>query len=227
MNDGRESSDGRAEQYLPFVRKIATRIARRLPRSVEVEELVGAGTVGLMEALDRYDPAGGRSFETYAEFRVKGAIYDELRRNDPVNRAARSAQNRMESQAAQLTGQLGRPPEAEEMAKALQTSVSNVVGDLGRMEALKVVSLDADRLDLDDHEPSAEDQLHRQQAVGLMREALGRLNERQQMILNLYYVEELSLQQIGEVIGVTESRVSQILSQLRGQLRAQLVQVGV
>lgn len=103
-----------ADAYIPFVRRIASRIARRLPRSVNVDDLVGAGTIGLMEAMDRFDPEGGRTFETYAEFRVKGAIFDELRKGDPLNRAARGIQNRIANQTAKLTSELGRPPETEE-----------------------------------------------------------------------------------------------------------------
>jgi RNA polymerase sigma factor FliA len=211
-----------AEAYLPFVRKIATRIARRLPNSVDVEDLVGAGTVGLMEALERYDPQGGRNFETYAEFRVKGAILDELRRNDPLNRAARSVQTRIEAKKAELTSELGRPPEAEEVAAAMDTPVNKFMGTLGRLQALKVVSVAAPGRAFEAPQPSQEEQLARREMVALMKEAISELKERHQIVLNLYYVEELSQQQIGEVLNVSESRVSQILSEVTKRLRKKM-----
>lgn len=211
-----------AEAYLPFVRKIATRIARRLPSSVDVEDLVGAGTVGLMEALERYDPQGGRTFETYAEFRVKGAILDELRRNDPLNRAARSVQTRIEAKKVALTSELGRPPETEEVAAAMDTPVNKFMGTLGRLQALKVVSVAAPGRAFQTPEPSQEDQLARREMVALMKVAISELKERHQVVLNLYYVEELSQQQIGDVLDVTESRVSQILSEVTKSLRKKM-----
>jgi len=214
---------GQANTYLPFVRKIANRVARRLPTTVEVDDLVGAGTVGLMEALDRYDPAGGRSFETYAEFRVKGAILDELRRSDPLNRAARSVQSRIASKRAELTAELGRPPEEEEIAKALDVSLQRMNGKLAHLEACKVVSyVSEDQLPPSVQSAEQEQHIGRQQQVRAVREAIDKLSKREQMVLNLYYIEDLTQQQIGEVLDVSESRVCQILSQLRKKLRTRL-----
>ncbi|MFH1130327.1 MAG: FliA/WhiG family RNA polymerase sigma factor [Pseudomonadota bacterium] len=208
-----------AEQYLPFVRKIANRIARRLPSSVDVDDLIGAGTVGLMEALERYNPVGGRSFETYAEFRVKGAIFDELRRNDPLNRAARNSRSQIESKTAELTSELGRPPETEEVAAAMNTTVEKYLDTAGRVQALRVVSLSTPGMELENPNSSQEEEIGQQQLIDLVRGAIEKLPERQQMVLNLYYVDGLNQQQVGEVLGVSESRISQILSEVTRRLR--------
>ena len=211
-----------AETYLPFVRRIAGRIARRLPQSVDMDDLVSAGTVGLMEALERYDPAGGRKFETYAEFRVKGAILDELRRNDPLNRAARIAQNQIAAKTARLTSEYGRPPETEEVAAAFKTSVGDFMGRMSQLRDLRVVSMDMNTLQSSEGEPTQEELVHRKQIVNLVKGSIGKLGRRQQLVLSLYYVEELTQAQIGQILGVSESRVCQILSEIVKRLRGQV-----
>jgi len=211
-----------AESYLPFVRKIANRIARRVPHSVEIDDLMGAGTVGLLEALDRFDPASGRSFETYAEFRVKGAILDELRRADPLNRTARSTQRRVAAKTAQLTSAFGRPPETEEVAAAMNTSVDAFVVKMSPLDSYRHVPLDLDAMGPEGEVVTQEDLLGKQEIVRLVRDSVAKLTERQQLVLSLYYVEELSQAQIGEMLGVTESRVCQILGETVKGLRARV-----
>jgi len=219
MKESMRSTANEADAYLPFVRRIAGRIARRLPHSVDIDDLMGAGTIGLMEALDRFDPQGGRSFETYAEFRVKGAILDELRRCDPLNRSARSTHNRLAAKTAELTSQFGRPPEAEEVAAALQTSVDNYMSKLSPLESFRQVTVDLDALQAESGGPDQEQQFSQKEILRLTREHIGNLSERQQLVLSLYYVEELNQQQIGQILGVTESRVCQILTETMKQLR--------
>jgi RNA polymerase sigma factor for flagellar operon FliA len=211
-----------AESYLPFVRKIANRIARRVPHSVEIDDLMGAGTVGLLEALDRFDPDSGRSFETYAEFRVKGAILDELRRADPLNRTARSTQRRVAAKTAQLTSTFGRPPETEEVAAAMNTSVDAFMIKMSPLDSYRHVPIDLDAIGPEGEIVTQEDLLGKQEIVRLVRESVSRLTQRQQLVLSLYYVEELSQSQIGEMLGVTESRVCQILGETVKALRSKV-----
>lgn len=213
--------------YIPFVRRIAHRIARRLPASVEVDDLIGAGTIGLMEAFARYRPEGGRSFETYAEFRVKGAILDELRKSDPVNRSVRTLQQKIASKTAELTAQLGRPPETAEIAEALDITVEELTGPLGRLQCTHVVSAHAPGAQLVSDEKSQEERVARREMIDLAREEILGLPERQRLVLSLYYVEGLNQQQIGDILGVTESRVSQILSKTKRRLRERLQRRGV
>lgn len=219
MKEMIENSSKQPETYLPFVRKIAGRMARRLPKSVEIDDLMSAGTVGLMEALDRFDPKGGRSFETYAEFRVKGAMLDELRRGDPINRSTRMAQSRLMNTMAQLTSELGRRPEAEEMAAALNTTVDSFMQKMSPLEGYKTVPLDAEIIESAMDLPNQEDQLAKQEIVRLVRKCIEKLTMKQQLVLSLYYVEELNQAQIGQVLKVTESRVCQILTEAIKQLR--------
>jgi RNA polymerase sigma factor FliA len=210
-----------AEAYIPFVRKIAGRIARRLPESVDLDDLVSAGTIGLMEAMNRYDPSGGRDFKVYAEYRVKGAILDELRRADPLNRAARYTQNKVLNKTAQLTNEFGRPPEVEEVAAALRTSVSDYVSKISPMQTLRVVSMDTDAMQ-SGVVVNQEDLVAKKQTMVLVRKALESLSERNQMVLNMYYVDQLTQSQIGEVLGVSESRICQILSESLKRVRRQV-----
>jgi len=211
-----------AETYIPFVRKIACRMARRLPQTVELDDLVSAGTVGLMEALGRYDPAGGRSFETYAEFRVKGAILDELRRNDPLSRSIRTRQNRIAGAVARLTAEYGRPPDVEEIAAALDTSVDVYVDKMSPVETVQIISFESEAAQVDNDSPSQEELLGHKQTVALVRRAIEALPYRQQLVLNLYYVERLNQAQVGQLLNVSESRICQILSETVQRIRKQV-----
>jgi len=219
MKETQRETKDESEGYLPFVRKIASRMARRLPQSVDIEDLVGAGTVGLMEALSRFDNSGGRSFETYAEFRIKGAMLDELRRNDPLSRSAQSAKGRIENKTAQLTAELGRPPQTEEVAAALNTSMERFVTKLTPLETFRTIPLDPESVQAEDQSMNQEVQLGQRETVAVVRQMLDKLSERQQMILNLYYIEELNQVQIGQILGVSESRICQILNETLKQLR--------
>ncbi len=208
-----------AASYLPFVRKVASRVARRLPDTVNMDDLVSAGTIGLLEALSRYQQDSERSFETYAEFRVKGAIMDELRRSDPVNRAARRARNRINAKAIQLTAKYGRPPEAEEVAKALNTTVADYQDKLSKFEAIGVVTVDPATIDAEAREENQEELLGKKEMVGLVFAELKKLSDKEQLVMNLYYVEELGQAQIADILGVSNSRISQILSEVTKRLR--------
>ncbi len=208
-----------APEYLPFVRKVAARVTRRLPPSVCMDELVSAGTIGLMEALQRYEQGSKRSFETYAEFRIKGAIMDELRRHDPINRAARRARNQINAKAHQFTALNGRPPEAEEMAEVLNTSVATYQEKLSKFEAISVVSMDPNTMEVASPCENQEDMLRRKEMLGLVLREIQRLPEKDQLVMNLYYVEQLGQAQISDILGVSNSRVSQILSQVTKRLR--------
>jgi len=218
---GRDDALLSAEAYLPFVRKVARRVASRLPSSVEVDELVSAGTVGLMEALGRYDARGGRSFETYAEFRIKGAIFDDLRRVDPVKRSTRAVQARLAQAEGKLAQKLGRAPERDELAVALKVDVAEVDAQLHRAQRGEVFLSERIQI-VDERQADPEAQVVQKARISAMKEAVSALNARQQTVLSLYYVEDLSQQEIGGILGVTESRVCQILSQLRRKLHGAL-----
>lgn len=217
-----------AARHLAFVRRIAARVARRLPPHVALDDLVSAGMVGLLEALDRFDPARGRDFESYAEFRVKGAMLDDLRRSDLMARDARLASKAIEREIARIAQELGREPEEEEIAARLGCPVEDLRETFGRLGHVRVFFYD----DLDEaarrsyEAESDEDGPYRQTLLREMRarlrDALPRLGPRHRMALSLYYLEQLQLREIGEILGVSGSRVSQIISEAIHHLRAML-----
>ncbi len=223
-----------ATRYLDFVRRIATRMARNLPSHVSLDDLVGAGTLGLLDAMDRYDPTKSERFETFAEFRVKGAILDELRRYDLMARNARLTAKRLARKTQELTAKLGRPPIDTEVAGALEMSVEDYRKLVDRIGSVRVLSLD----DLQRSEDGSNDRvaelsaktLEPDEATGIrqlhgrLRNAIAGLPERQQMILDMYYQREMTLKEIGQQVGVTESRVCQIMGEATGRLRHLLKQ---
>lgn len=218
--------------YLDFVRKVASRMARNLPSHVSLDDLIGAGILGLIDAMERYDPAKSDRFETFAEFRVKGAILDELRRYDIMARNARLKSKQLARTAQELTAVLGRPPVDHEVAKSMGLSIEDYRTLVNRVGNVRVLSLD----DVSGDHDTANDRSFQLSAPDLapdevssireMREhleqAISGLPERQQRILDMYYRREMTLKQIGVEVGVTESRVCQIMGEATSKLRVML-----
>ncbi len=208
-------------EYLPFVRKIAYRVARRLPSHVGVEDLIGAGVIGLMEAIRRYDSSRASNFEKFAEFRIKGAILDELRRRDLMARDARLELKKIEKVIGELTQEYGRLPEEEEVASFIGLDIHEYRSKLEKLTPIGLVSFQdmyAGGEGGEDTDPF--ELVAKKEAVTSLSQAIDKLNERQQQALQLYYVEDLTLKEVGEVLSVSESRVCQILSEASVRLRA-------
>jgi RNA polymerase sigma factor for flagellar operon FliA len=228
----RVNADIDLTQYLDFVRRIATRLARSLPSHVCLDDLVGAGTVGLIDALHRYDPAKADRFETFAEFRVKGAILDELRRDDLMARNARQTAKQLARKTQELTARLGRPPTEGEVAESLKMSEEDYRKLVARVGNVRVLSLDdlssppgrpGDRaFELPSKSLGPEDVTSTREVHGKLNDAISKLPERQQTILHMYYQREMTLKEIGVHVGVTESRVCQIMSEATRKLRGML-----
>lgn len=209
--------------YLPFVRKVAQRLARRLPSHVRLEDLIGAGVVGLLEAMERYNPERVQNFETYAEFRVKGAILDELRRRDMMARDARIEAKMVEDVIAKKTSELGREPEEAEIAAALEITVEELRTKLQKLIPVKVLSIEEHgSFDMPEGPDNPFEEVAKREMLTRLQAAITKLNKRHQEVLHLYYQEELTLREIGDVLEVTESRVCQILSEATLRLRALL-----
>lgn len=212
--------------FLPMVERLARRLARRLPAHIEVADLVGAGVLGLMEALQRYEPERAVSFHSYAAFRVRGAMLDELRRRDLMARDARRETKQIAGVIAELRGQLGRSPEDHEVAEALGSDVVAFQRRLERLAPVQVYSLDDETGEscgeVPQMAPCAFEEVSRGQRKRALVAALGHLSARTQRVLHLYYQEDLTLRQIGEVLEISESRVSQIMSKATLELRALL-----
>jgi RNA polymerase sigma factor for flagellar operon FliA len=226
--------------YAPLVKYVAGRLGGRLPAHVDGEDLVQWGLEGLLSAITRFDPSLGNKFETFAISHIRGKMIDELRRMDFAPRSLRARAREVERAMQELEGRLGRPPSDDEVAAALGVPVEDFRSLLGDIARASVAALDelwpggtgeGDTLSLLDtlEDPNAEDPT-RALGMGERREALfegvQRLPDREKLVITLYYFEELTLREIGEVLRVTESRVSQLhtkaLLRLRGYLASQI-----
>jgi RNA polymerase sigma factor FliA len=217
------SRDEMISRGIPVVRRLAFRMARRLPPNVDVGDLIGAGTEGLLKAAESYDPSSAARFETYAESRIRGAILDELRSQDALTRHGRRQLSTVTRTIRKLEATLGRAPEEEEVAKGLGVDIDTyhkMVEHLSRAPALaNLGSVEPDDVSADaDASLEAERRELRVQLV----EAIKHLPQRTQTVLALYYQEECTLLEIGQILGVTESRICQILGDATVRLRASL-----
>jgi len=217
--------------YASLVKFVAGRLAAGLPKTVDTGDLVSAGVFGLMNAIDKFDPSQGFKFETYAVPRIRGAILDGLRALDWVPRSVRSRSRSVQDGIAQLEHELGRTPTDEEIASELQISVEELEKWLTDIAAGAVGPLDHVAMDNAPAEADAHLQPGRAMEEGELRDAMrteiSRLPEREQAILILYYEDGLTLSEIGDALGVTESRVSQIHTKAVLQLRSRLAAAGM
>jgi RNA polymerase sigma factor for flagellar operon FliA len=217
--------------YASLVKFVAGRLGAGLPRSVDTGDLVSAGVFGLMNAIDRFDPEQGAKFETYAIPRIRGAILDGLRSLDWVPRSVRSRSRQIQDAIAELEHQLGRTPTDEEIAAELQIEVVELEKWLADVAAGSVGPLDHVAMDSTPSHSDAQTQPGSALEEGELREAMraeiSKLPEREQAVLVLYYDDGLTLAEIGDALGVTESRISQIHAKAVLQLRSRLAASGV
>jgi RNA polymerase sigma factor FliA len=220
--------------YAPLVKYVAGRVAVGMPPNVEHADLVSYGIFGLMDAIEKFDVDKGFKFETYAITRIKGAIIDELRSVDWVPRSVRAKARKIEAAVARLEAQLLRAPTDEELATELDMDLDELEEALTKMSLTSVAALDevlavgeGDRISLVDtlqdlNTVMPEESVDEQATRDLLRQAIGRLTEREQTVLGLYYFEGMTLAQVGDVLGVTESRICQIHTKAVMSLRAKL-----
>lgn len=224
--------------YAPLVKYVASRVATGLPASVEHSDLVSYGMFGLIDAIEKFEPARGNKFETYAIPRIKGAMIDELRAMDWVPRSVRFKAREIEKAYADLESMLKRAPTEHEVAGRLGVSLSELHDVISQISFVSVLALDellsvgSDRgeqislLDtLADRSVDPTTGLEGQETRGLLAAAINSLSEREKIVVTLYYFEGLTLAEIGEVLGVTESRVCQIHTKAVGQLRHQFLEI--
>lgn len=222
------SGDDLVKAHLTLVKRIAYHLVSRLPASVQVDDLIQAGLIGLMEAASHYDAGQGASFETYAGIRIRGAMLDEIRRYDWVPRSVHRKARAVAEAMREVEQTHGRDAEDGEVARVMGISLEEYHQILQDAAGSRLFSIDGEEGEsigdtLSDDRPGPESQLEDQDRRRFMADALAELPERERLVLALYYDEELNLREIGQVLGVSESRVCQIHSQalLRLKVRVQ------
>lgn len=230
------SEDQREElirSYLPLVKRVVHRLAGRLPSEVDVKEMLNSGIIGLVDALEKYDPKHETNFSTYAQFRIRGTILDSFRVQDWVPRSLRHKAHKLESTYHKLEQKNGRAAEEHEVAKAMGVDLETLQRMLGEVSGVIMLSLEElgfghgeERFRADESLPSTKPdplrELLESERVEIVARALDRLPEKERLVITLYFYEELNLKEIGEIIGVTESRASQIRSRALIRLKSYL-----
>lgn len=223
-------------EYAPLIKFIAQKIAVRLPANIELDDLISSGVIGLMDAIDKYDPSRDNKFKTYAEFRIRGSILDELRAQDWVPRSVRDKSKMIDRALIELEAQLGRTATDEEVAEKLGVSMDDFHDLLNQVKPVSLLSIDdsatfsnVDKKSILNLLETCKlsnpfNQLNLKSVKDIVAEAIEELPERQRLVLSLYYYEDLNLKEIGRVLRVTESRVSQLHAQAISRLRAKLTQ---
>jgi RNA polymerase sigma factor for flagellar operon FliA len=222
-------------EYAPTIKYIAQRIAARLPPHISLDDLINAGVIGLIDAIEKYDPSRDNTFKTYAEFRIRGTMLDELRNLDWVPRSVRQKEGALERAYGELERTLGRSAHDEEVAALLGIGIEEFYVWCNQVKGVSLLSLEAPGLRSTDGEtlnlmdlvstdtaksPAQLVQAHRLKA--LVAEAIDDLPYQEKVVISLYYYEELTMKEIGKVLDITESRVSQIHTKSILHLRSKL-----
>lgn len=223
-------------EYAPLIKFIAQKIAVRLPANIELDDLISSGVIGLMDAIEKYDPTRDNKFKTYAEFRIRGSILDELRAQDWVPRSVRDKSKMLDRALVELEAELGRTATDEELAGRLGVNMDEFHDLLNQVKPVSLLSIDdaatfsnVDKKSILNLLESCKlgnpfNQLNLKSVKEVVAKAIEDLPERQRLVLSLYYYEDLNLKEIGKVLRVTESRVSQLHAQAIARLRARLTQ---
>jgi len=226
------SRDVLIERYAPLAKLVASKIASRLPSSVELDDLISAGVIGLIDAIDKYDAEKSNNFKKYAEIRIRGAILDELRSMDWVSRTVRRQSAKLDGTQRRLRRELGRDATDQEVANELGVDLGQYFKLLHKLQPVLLLSFEDIGLSSEGEKRSFAQYLRDWKAVdpsvvvhfrklrALVGDLVGNLAEKQRIVITLYYFEGLNLKEIGKVLDVTESRVSQLHAQAVRNLKA-------
>ncbi len=210
--------------HLRIVKRVAYRIVSRLPETIQVEDLISVGTMGLIDAAEKFDPSKGKSFAAYSELRIKGSILDELRCNDSLSRGSRRMANTVGQTVATLEGRLGRKPTEEEIAKEMGIELQELQAMMSQTRSLVFLDIqdatgtiavqasEADAVDAGHTEFQPYRELAEKSMKEQLTEAIADLPEKLRLVLSLYYFDELNYKEIGKVLDLSESRISQLHS---------------
>jgi RNA polymerase sigma factor for flagellar operon FliA len=228
-----DERDRLVEQFLPLVRYIVARLPVTMPGSLDRDDFYSVGVMGLLHAATTFDPARGASFKTFAYTAIRGAILDEVRRHDPVPRNRRDRLRKMERASSQLHADLDREPTLGELAQVMGCTETDLEQDLQALHTCRTLSLD-EACGNDENSSSLASQVpalgvlepgesaDQRESVERMTKAIAELPEMDRNVIVLYYYEQLYLKEIGDILGVTESRISQILTRAIERLRLKL-----
>lgn len=212
--------------HLGLVKRVALHLKARIPAFMELDELIQVGMIGLLEASRAYDPTKGIEFENFAHSRVRGAMLDEVRRLSFLPRSAVAFNKEHNTTIHALAAELGRSPTQTEIAEYMGKDLEEFHKERGKAKRFETYSMEVVTEEVmtiaDDASQQPEVIVEEAQFMDAVTDAIAQLPEREQMVMQLYYVEELNLKEIGEILGVSESRVSQILSSVVKKLRGTL-----
>ncbi|AAO36193.1 FliA/WhiG family RNA polymerase sigma factor [Clostridium tetani] len=225
--------EGLVKKYIPLVKYIASRVIIGKTKYIDYDDLVGYGMLGLMDAMQKFDPSKGMKFSTYASIRIRGSMIDELRRISPISKSAMDKLNRYNEAVEKLQMKNFKEPKLEEVAKELDMSLKEVAQIENYINYISIVSLEdfifSDEEDMslmatvvDKNSPSPEKILEEKELIEYLEKAINKLKERDRIVLSLYYYERLTLKEIGKVLDVSESRVCQLHSRAIVHLRSEL-----
>ncbi|HAM78216.1 MAG TPA: RNA polymerase sigma factor WhiG, partial [Treponema sp.] len=222
-------------QYMPLVKYVAGKVSTGMPESVEFDDLVGFGQFGLLDAINKYDPDKNVKFKTYAVTRIRGAIFDELRELDWVPRSVRQKSREIEDTIVDLEARLGRTASDAEIAKAMGMTESEYETTVMKISGTSILSLndvwysgdDSDHMSIGDNieSPSSLNPdviVEREEVRKVIIQAINELPKNEKMVIVLYYNEDLTFREIGQVLNVSESRISQLHTKANMRLRAKL-----
>jgi RNA polymerase sigma factor for flagellar operon FliA len=220
-------------EYAPLIKYLAQKIAVRLPSNIDIDDLFSAGVIGLMDAIEKYDPSRENKFKTYAEFRIRGSILDELRNQDWVPRSVRESNKKEDRVKLELEHELGRPATKVEVAKKLEMPLNDYQEKIARTHVSLLSIEDLGGANKDDKKsllecienPNSKNPfvfLKNKGLKNIIVKFIEDLPEKQKLVISLYYYEDLNLKEIGRILDVTESRISQLHTQAVSKLKQKL-----
>jgi RNA polymerase sigma factor for flagellar operon FliA len=223
------------ESYMPRVRLAAVRLHRNLPNHMDIDDLIGAGMIGLLQAAQRFDGARGVDFGAYAAHRIRGAMLDSLRDGDWASRDLRKSSKAMQRASHKVSCKLGRAASIDEVSREMNITDEQLLNLQAKLHSVELLSLDAPQTSADESESLSEtiaandpdpfDQYEGLEVKALLTKVIQELPPRDRLVLELYYYEELTMKEVGQVLGIDESRVSQIHVVLLRQLRSRVCQI--
>lgn len=227
-----QSADELVQKHASMVHRIAYHLSARLPASVMVDDLIQAGMLGLLDASQLYDPTQGASFETYATIRIRGSMLDELRRNDWAPKSVHRKERELMAAIRKIEGATGRDARGQEIAEELDISLNeyhSILQETSNCRVLNFVDMgvteDLMGEGMQSRQPEPSQTVQRDEFKKQLVEAISSLPERECFVVSMYYDDELNLKEIGKVLGVSESRVSQLLSQAHLRIRTKFADI--